>query len=277
MNTKTPFKIPSKVMEAIYQPADMPEYAGNPLVEALPPFHQGDEFSDVFGQFPTMSINDRLLSAPQRMLAVSRLNNYFEPLPSHFDVFEQIGLILRAGYAHRNPDEEVYRKNLVGAYRESMAGRICPIGTSVPSTAPSFALLGVSGVGKSTVVDRILNFFPQAILHEKQHFIQVVWLKLDCPLDGSLKQLLKTILEKLDALLGTEYRKTIGRGSTIDELILSVANIAAMHHLGVLVIDEIQNLLDASGVGQAKMLNFFVTFANEVKIPLITSGHHPSP
>ena len=91
-------------------------------------------------------------------------------------------------------------------------------------------------------------------------------------MDGSLKQLLGAILAKFDDMLGTSYRKSIGRGRTIDELILDVAKIAAQHHLGLLVIDEIQNLFDASGVGQAKMLNFFVTFANEAKIPVVTVG-----
>lgn len=272
MTSKGNVKNPPQVVNAIYLPANLQEYAGNPLYEALPQFHQAHELVDTFGRFPTISKNERNLSATQRMLAVSRLNNYFEPLPSHFKVFEQINLILRAGYAHRNPAEDTYRKALINSYRESMGGRICPIGTSVPSTAPSFALFGVSGVGKSTVVERTLIFLPQAIIHEKHHFIQVVWLKLDCPLDGSLKQLLLAILDKLDALLGTTYNKMFGRTRTVDELILTVARIAAMHCLGVLVIDEIQNLLDASGVGQAKMLNFFVTFANEVKIPLITIG-----
>lgn len=272
MASKGNVKDQPQIVSAIYLPANLQEYAGNPLYEALPQFLQAHELVDKFGRFPSISKSERNLSATQRMLAVSRLNNYFEPLPSHFEVFEQINLILRAGYAHRNPAEDTYRKALINSYRQSMEGQICPIGTSVPSTAPSFALFGVSGVGKSTVVERTLNFLPQAINHENHHFIQVVWLKLDCPLDGSLKQLLLTILDKLDALLGTTYYKMIGRTRTIDELILTVVKIVSMHHLGVLVIDEIQNLLDASGVGQAKMLNFFVTFANEVKIPLITVG-----
>lgn len=152
-----------------------------------------------------------------------------------------------------------------------MAGQICPIQTSGPSTAPSFSLFGVSGVGKSSAVERTLSFYPQAIAHPQYGFSQVVWLKLDCPLDGSLKQLLNYFLYRIDTILGTEHSNTTRR-TTVDELLVDVAKVASQHHLGLLVVDEIQNLLEASGVGPAKMLNFFVTFANEVKIPVVVLG-----
>ncbi len=272
MAKKPQIEVPFNMLDAQYRPADLPEHAGNPLIEALPPFRQAGELIHEFRRYPHITDDERKLPKATRMMAVSRLNAYLEPLTCHLDVIEKIGLVVRAGYTHRNPLDDAYRKSRVEFYRESMEGKICAIGASTPSTAPSFALFGVSGVGKSTVIERALSFLPQLLRHEKHHFVQVVWLKLDCPMDGSLKQLLGAILAKLDDMLGTSYRKSIGRGRTIDELILDVAKIAAQHHLGLLVIDEIQNLLDASGVGQAKMLNFFVTFANEAKIPVVTVG-----
>jgi hypothetical protein len=122
------------------------------------------------------------------------------------------------------------------------------------------------------VVERSLWFLPPALCHRQHGFIQVIWLKLDCPPDGSLKQFLLSVLEKLDIIIGTNYRREIGNGATIDRLILAVAKILASHHLGVLVIDEIQNLLDANGVGQAKMINTLVSYINEVKIPAVVIG-----
>ncbi len=272
MAKKPRIEVPFNMLDAQYRPADLPEHVGNPLIEALPPFRQAGELIHEFGRYPCITSDERKLPKAARMLAISRLGAYLEPLPCHLDVIEKIGLIVRAGYTHRNPLKDGYRRWLVGLYRDAMSGEIRALGHSTPSTAPSFALFGVSGVGKSTVVERALSFLPQIIRHERHRFVQVVWMKLDCPLDGSLKQLLRGMLAKFDDMLGTSYRKSIGRSRTIDELILDVAKIAAQHHLGVLVIDEIQNLLDASGVGQAKMLNFFVTFANEAKIPVVTVG-----
>lgn len=259
------------ILEAMYREADLPEHAGNPLINALPPFQRAIDMSNSFGRFPHICDIERKLPGPVRMQAVSRLNNYLEPLPAQLDVIEKIGLIVREGYTHRNPNNEEYRKALIKFYRRSMNGEICPIETSIPSTAPSFALFGVSGVGKSTVVERTLCYLPHVMVHKSHHFSQVVWVKIDCPPDGSLKQFALAFLDEMDSLLGEDYTREFGGGSA-DQLILAMAKVASFHHLGVLVIDEIQNLLDANGVGQEKMINFLVSLCNVVKIPLVFIG-----
>jgi hypothetical protein len=262
----------SKLIPAIYKTSDLAESAGNPLIEALPGFKTGREMLAHFGRKPRFDEAERELPAAHRMLCVSRLNAYLELMPAHTSILEQIGLLIHSGYVHRNPVNPEFKKQLVHFYRQSMEGAIRPIETSGPATAPSFSLFGVSGVGKSTVLERALSFYPQALSHEDHGFFQLVWLKVDCPMDGSLKQLLWSIIEKIDRILDTKHAREISRTTTIDKLILDVAKIAARHHLGVLVVDEIQHLLAAAGVGPAKMLNFFVTFANEVKIPFVVLG-----
>lgn len=266
--------VPQNCFTAIYRPAALPEHAGNPLLEALPPFRQSHELIDAFGRFPHIAEEERQLPAYMRMMAVSRINNYLEPLPAHGSVIDNVGLIIRSGYVNRNPSNQEYQKALKQFYREAMDGKPQPLGGSTAPNAPSFALFGVSGVGKSTVVERSLSFLPQVLHHNRYNFSQVSWIKLDCPLDGSLKQLLFDMLREFDTLLGTNYANQIKnkKTTTIDEVIASVAAVALSHHLGIFVIDEIQHLLDSSGIGQAKMLNFFVYFTNKVKIPMLTVG-----
>jgi hypothetical protein len=260
------------LIPAIYKASDLAECAGNPLIEALPGFKTAEQMLPHFGRKPLFGDTERKLPAAHRMLCISRLNDYLVPMPAHANVMEQIGLLIHSGYVHRNPIRPEFKKSLVHFYRQSMEGEIRPIETSGPSTAPSFSLFGVSGMGKSTVLERALSFYPRALNHADHGLLQLVWLKVDCPMDGSLKQLLWSIIAKIDATLGTNHAKPISRSTTIDKLILDVAKISAQHHLGVLVVDEIQHLLDAPGVGPAKMLNFFVTFANEVKVPFVVLG-----
>ncbi|MHC2467423.1 ATP-binding protein [Bradyrhizobium embrapense] len=268
---KQPDAKQARGIPAEYRQGELPEYRGNPLIEAIPPFRTAKELMPFFGKYPHVGNADRLLPPRLRMLAVLRLNDYLEPLHDQFDLVEQIEIVILAGYVQRNPATSDYQKALINLYRKSMAGSICPIQTSGPSTAPSCSLFGISGGGKSTVVERILSFYPQAISHPKYGFTQLVWLKLDCPLDGSLKQLLRTLILRIDEILKTTYAELSTRAG-VDELVGWVAKIAAQHHLGLLVIDEIQNLLQASGVGPAKMLNFFVTLANDAKIPFCVVG-----
>lgn len=260
------------IHDADYHPAILPEHAGNPLIETLPQFHRAEDMIDTFGRFPLFDETERQFPDYLRMFTVLRLNDYLEPLPTHMEVIEKIGLIVRTGYVNRNPIKDEYRKSLNKRYHDAMNGKICPIGSSSASTAPSIALFGVSGVGKTSVVERALDWLPQIINHKDHGFRQVVWMKLDCPPDGSLKQLLLDIIGQLDALAETNYADELGSLPVNDRLITTVGNLLASHHVGLLVIDEIQNVLDASGIGQAKMLNSLVTYANVVKIPTVVIG-----
>jgi len=51
-----------------------------------------------------------------------------------------------------------------------------------------------------------------------------------------------------------------------------VARVSALHSVGVLVIDEIQHLEKSRSGGAAKMLNFFVTLTNVIKVPVLFIG-----
>ncbi|WP_414473214.1 ATP-binding protein [Microvirga sp. M2] len=272
MARRVAVRLPINVLSAEYRPGVLPEHVGNPLIEALPPQVTGRELTKRFGRFPVCAANEHDLPAVVRMQAVSRLDHYLQPLPQHVEVIDTLNLVLRGGYVHRSPLNDNYRKEQMRLYRLSLDGDIHPLLQAAPSTAPSFGLFGISGVGKSTVIEQTLSFFPPALSHRKYGFVQVVWLKLDCPADGSLKQLLYALLVAIDNLIGTNYKPLTIRETATDKLILEVAKIASRHYLGVLVIDEIQNLLAASGVGIHKLLNFFVMFSNVAKIPVVIVG-----
>jgi hypothetical protein len=260
------------LIPAMYKPAVLPQHAGNPLIEALPRFSTAEEFLPYIGVTPPFSEDDRRQSANVRMLSVLSLRDFFTPQKMHLRVIEQMGLVILGGYAYRNPAKPDYKKAQIEFYRQRMEGAIIPITLPRPATAPSFSVFGVSGMGKSSIVERILSFYPQALAHPQHHILQLVWLKADCPMDGSLKQLLLGLVLQIDAILGTQHYKTVKFRNEIDKLILDVAKIAAQVNLGVLIIDEVQHLLEARGVGPATMLNFFVTFTNTVKVPLVLVG-----
>ena len=103
--------------------------------------------------------------------------------------------------------------------------------------------------------------------------MQVVWLKLDCPFDGSIKGLCLNFFQAIDDLLGSRYYERYASGRhTVDELLPRMARVAALHGLGVLVIDEIQHLSEAKSGGSRKMLNFFVQLVNTIGLPVVLVG-----
>ena len=63
-------------------------------------------------------------------------------------------------------------------------------------------IIGTSGIGKSRSISRLLSIYPQVNHHTEYKnlpFIrkQVVYLKIDCPHDGTLKGLIERFLKSL--------------------------------------------------------------------------------
>lgn len=150
------------------------------------------------------------------------------------------------------------------------------------TSAFGFNIIGISGTGKSLAAERDLRLYPQVIHHSEYHgrkftFSQIVWLKIDCPFDGSLKGLCINFFQTVDIILGTSYHKNYGSKSrNTDEMLPYMALVAANHGIGVLVIDEIQRLSLAKSGGIEKMLNFFVQVVNTVGVPVILVGTYKS-
>jgi hypothetical protein len=142
------------------------------------------------------------------------------------------------------------------------------------TTANGFALIGVSGMGKTDSITRILKRYPQVIEHvEPVALWQVPWVKLECPYRGSVKQLCLDFFSKMDELLGTNFRNLHGgRRASLDEVTLQMAAIANRHAVGLIVIDEIQHLMEAPGTGSDEMLNFLVTLVNRCSTPVMIIG-----
>src|SRR5207244_4186233 len=122
-----------------------------------------------------------------------------------------------------------------------------------------------------TAVEEILQLYPQVLVHSSYHGqqlsrIQIVWLKLACPFDGSIKGLCLNFFEAVDDILGTTYTRDFACGGrcTVDQLLPAMARVASIHCLGVIVIDEVQHLNASKSGGSEKMLNFFVQLINTI-------------
>lgn len=265
------FEVAPNVVQAIYQPSSLPDFAGNPLIEALPPYYDGTEYLANLASYPPFSQDERLMSQSYRLHAVARLRTFLKPMPWHLSVARDIFRHVWEGYRHRNPlvnRQEMLEKNY-GAAMET--GTVHPLQEHAPSHASTFGLLGASGIGKSTVVDRALHCLPQVVIHKKHGIAQLVWLKVECPPDGSLKQLMYWILEQVDAAMGSNYRSYIRERSPVDDRMALVGRVLEKHFTGLLVIDEIQNVL-ADVKKHHRNIDFFMTFANRIRVPSMHVG-----
>jgi hypothetical protein len=265
--------------DAIYSKQVVEDYTGNPLIEALPPILSDNEVIRKITSTPKYHPDERLLGQEVRYHCVQRLFSYFEPLVRHLDLQQRISAVIREGYLSRNPLGPEYAAKLQKGYRIIKSGEYELIDDiRYGSTASGFTIIGISGIGKSRTINRILTWYPQVIVHSKYRDLplslyQLTWLKVDCPTDGSIKGLCINFFQAVDERLGTNYFRKFGSArNSIDMLLPRMVQIASLHCLGLLVIDEIQHLSVAKSGGADKMLNFFVTLVNTISVPIVLIG-----
>lgn len=260
------------VVDAEYRTSPIPGYQHNPLIEALPSILTAAETVARLRYEPDHVDDVRQLPTELRLHLLHDALRFFKPLPVHVEIEQRLSRLIRAGYQGRNP--------LVRGFRRQMDTRLQrSIQAYQQTRSQGFTLLGMSGVGKTTALEGILSLYPQIVIHqeyEEQIFShwQVVWLKLDCPHDGSIRGLCLHFFQAMDGLLNTRYYRYHARNgrATTDEMLPAMTRVSAIHSLGVLVLDEIQHLSEARSGGAARMLNFFVHLVNTLGMPVILVG-----
>lgn len=262
-------------VEARYIAPELPDYENNPLIEALPRILTTEEAIERLAHFPAFNEAMRKIPDHLRFHQLEAGLRFFSPLDIHLDLERRISCLLRSGYTERNPlKHEFYKKIDQGIDSFSQYGDDDDF---YSTKYHGFNVVGMSGVGKSQTIERILSTYPQVIRHsnyKNKTFTnsQLVWLKLDCPFDGSIKGLCLNFFEAVDRIFGTNYLKNYGSKKTTDQMLPYIALVAANHFLGVLVIDEIQRLNSAKSGGAEKMLNFFTQLVNTVGVPVVMVG-----
>jgi hypothetical protein len=252
----------------------LPEYEGNPFIAHLPPLQSQRQLWDTLAAKPEFHAKERDYPASLRKHCVMRLGRYFEPLERQIQLADRFGMLLRQGYIGRNPLTHDYIRHLQnGAERIEAKSLTIPTRQPVENTATSFALVGCSGVGKSKAIEKVLHQYSRCIQHtEPFSLLQITWLKLDCPSQGSPKQLCINFFSAVDRLVGTNYFHWYGsRRASVDEMMVHMAHVANLHALGTLVIDEIQHLGKAK-IGPDALLSFLVTLVNTIGVPVILIG-----
>lgn len=268
--------------EAEYKEQALSEYGNNPFVEALPPIFDEDDVLERFMVTPRITAQDKQSARNIRYHVLKRIKNFIQPLPIHFEVERRLSTLIRRGYLARNPLDKSFLERLRVLHQlredeEEAHKYIDDRLNYIRSTADSLSIIGISGIGKTTAIERLLLMYPQVIKHDMykgQPFnrTQIVWLKIDCPYDGSLSTLCKSFFKAIDDLLGTRYLEKFGYLNRVTStMLLHMTSLASMYGIGVLVIDEIQHLLNAKN-DQEEMLNFFVTLSNTVGIPTVLIG-----
>jgi AAA domain-containing protein len=268
-----------RAVQAAYREPEISAYAGNPFQEALPPYLTTDQAILRLKYYPEFRESYRKASNEIRSQLIQSSMRFFTPLDIHIDLYRRFSNLIRVGYLSRNPLSTSRKKKTLQLNTFDQYGdQYEPAQDEISSTAAGFHLAGISGIGKSFSLNRILNLFPQVIHHSNYRgrdftHSQLVWLKIDCPFDGNPRGLCISFFKTVDAILGTTYKNNYVKDRRLqDELLSDMVTVAGNHYVGVLVIDEIQRLSLAKSGGANKLLNFFIQLVNDIGIPVVLVG-----
>lgn len=261
---------------AAYRPQNIPDYQGHPYIEALPPILTKKLAGKLLGLFPRYEEEHRHAPNEERFHLIQSGMKFFTPLPVHLDLEQRISRLIRGGYVSRHPLKPNYWLTIDAAWKAMTEGTFPH--TQTWSTAAGMTIIGMSGMGKTTTTERIINTYPQIIDHsnyKNQPFTQsqVVWLKLECPYDGEPKSVCVNFFQMMDKILGTTYCEDYVKGNRSAKVMLpDMANVASVHGLGLLVIDEIQRLSHSRSGGAGKLLDFVGQLINTIGVPVLVIG-----
>lgn len=264
-------------------------YAGNALIAQLGPIRSRPEAAKLLLEIPPRPPKD-IASIPRhvRLHMLMRVRNLHVPSVEELRLYETIDMTIRQNYDHLHPSASNTWSLISGEearYRPSI-------------TAPTHgaAVVGISGSGKTQAIRRCLITFPQIIQHTSffrmvNGLQQVVWLSLDVPASGKATDLAAALMTAWKKATGsTRFDKTLaGEWRNGPQMLDEWQQVASSHFLGLLHLDEIQNLFKiptlktrskskpgepppALRVIDDHSIKWILTALNEWHIPILVSG-----
>lgn len=254
-------------VEARYINQTEPTDIGNELIEALVPIKNEVESIRQFEYRPYFSAHERNLSSEERSLAVLRLDQYRIGRDYTHMIDKEIEIALRRCYRARKKFnlDKIKTLDETGKYFTD-----CEFKKIEGQKTQGFTVIGISGGGKTTSLTSSLYNYPQVIYHTSKNSrcLQLVYIKVECPPDGSLKSFYNSCLEALEVATGFKIDVFNNKSMTIADKEKLFKRLALRWNLGLIVIEEIQQL----SIKRVDTMNQFLTLANDTQIPIVYVG-----
>ena len=208
------------------------------ILNQLAPMKTGAELLSEMTVLPAYDPNIRAQPSTVRLMALSDLYNIYIPSSMSVEIYSKLYLALLRSLQKKVGTSAQIQRN-------ENHKRICQReSNSILGGADSFTIIGNSGIGKSTAINRAIDLITEQGLIENSHTKIIPCLIVQTPHDCSVKGLLLEILRKADTFLDSDYYpKALKNRVTTDMLVGCVSQIA-LNHIGLLIVDEIQNVVN---------------------------------
>lgn len=221
------------------------------LIKQMPEMLSGQELYEKLADIPAYSEEIRGKSQTERLIELSVLYEIYLPSEMSIEIYSKLYLALLRSVQKKGTNVAVQQayQNHNAIMRKENRGII--------GGSDSFSIVGCSGIGKSSAINRAISIITKNKMIEIQNpSVRIIpCLVVQCPFDASVKSMLLEILRKADELLETNYYSSALKARATTDVLIGIVSQVALRHIGLLVIDEIQNCVTAkSGKNLVAML-----------------------
>ena len=242
------------------------------ILEKIEPMLTGEELFEKMKVFPEYNESIRKEGQAVRLLALEQIHSFYLPSAMSVEIYTKMYLAMIRAMKKKESKLAVQQRNLNRKNLRACVNGMEPSFGGIIGGSDSWSILGSSGVGKTTTIEKIIELFKgDHVIEMESPYCKIIpVISVQCPFDCGIKNLLFSILQKLDSAFGTSYYDNMVRAkANINTMLISTAQ-NLLNHVAVLCIDEVQNLIKhRAGMQLCSMLTELL---NESSISIIFIG-----
>ncbi len=211
------------------------------IVHILPAMKSGDDLLSAMEVIPEYDETIRNVDASVRLMALSDLYRIYVPSQMSLEIYSKLYLALLRSLQKKGTKLAVLQGN------QNHNAIIQQEYSGIMGGSDSFTIIGASGIGKSSAISRAITLITENRMIEVGNpYTKIIpCICVQCPFDSSVKGLLLEILRKVDEVINSEYYTNALRARTTTDMLIGSVSQVALNHIGLLVVDEIQNVCNS--------------------------------
>ena len=211
------------------------------VIHILPTMKSGDDLLSSMEVLPEYDESIRSNEAPVRLMALSDLYRIYVPSQMSLEIYSKMYLALLRSLQKKGTKMAVQQRdqNHKAVLQQEYSG--------IMGGSDSFTIIGASGIGKSSAISRAITLITEnRVIEVENPYTKIIpCICVQCPFDSSVKGLLLEILRKVDETIDSKYYQNALRARTTTDMLIGSVSQVALNHIGLLVVDEIQNVCNS--------------------------------
>ncbi len=211
------------------------------IIHILPSMKSGADLFSALEVLPKYDDTIRTEDVPVRLMALSDLYRIYVPSQMSLEIYSKMYLALLRSLQKKGTRLAVQQKN------QNYKAMIQQEYSGIMGGSDSFTIIGASGIGKSSAISRAITLITEnRVIEVENPYTKIIpCICVQCPFDSSVKGMLLEILRKVDEMIESKYYENALRARTTTDMLIGNVSQVALNHIGLLVVDEIQNVCNS--------------------------------